>query len=139
MMPSQLSLELHSPEPAPQRAIRQFLNDPDAIARFLAKIERGEPDSCWLWTGTLNADGYGNFRYNGADRWRSYGAHRLALALATSTVPTSRMLACHHCDAPACCNPRHLYWGTNKSNMRDAMTRGQWVHYHLARREAPSP
>jgi len=34
------------------------------------------------------------------------------------------MFACHHCDNPPCCNPAHLFEGTNAENMRDSLNKG---------------
>lgn len=31
----------------------------------------------------------------------------------------------HHCDVRECCNPAHLYLGTNKDNARDRVLRGK--------------
>lgn len=34
-------------------------------------------------------------------------------------------IACHICDNPICCNPRHLYAGSRKDNAQDAIDRGR--------------
>ena len=33
--------------------------------------------------------------------------------------------ACHHCDNPSCCNPGHIFSGTQKQNMEDAAAKGR--------------
>lgn len=32
---------------------------------------------------------------------------------------------CHSCDVPACCNPRHLWWGTAAENNEDCRRKGR--------------
>jgi hypothetical protein len=32
----------------------------------------------------------------------------------------------HHCDNPPCCNPLHLYAGTQRQNIHDAIARGRF-------------
>jgi hypothetical protein len=32
---------------------------------------------------------------------------------------------CHHCDNPACCNPRHLFIGSKGDNNRDTAKKGR--------------
>jgi len=33
------------------------------------------------------------------------------------------MFACHRCDNPECCNPAHLFEGTNAANVADAVAK----------------
>jgi hypothetical protein len=41
------------------------------------------------------------------------------------------MYPCHHCDTPLCVNDQHLFHGTQKDNIRDAMKKGRF-HQNLA-------
>jgi len=96
--------------------------------RFWALVQIGAPDECWPWRGGVNADGYGVFKLAAGE---VVYAHRLAFAFANGELPTQRC-ACHTCD-PAdrpgdiwyrrCCNPAHLYDGSDADNARDVVRR----------------
>ncbi len=91
--------------------------------RFWAKVDRKGPDECWLWQrGARN--GYGRFAVT-RDDIRT--AHRVAWELTNGTIPEG-LNVCHNCpdgDNPACCNPSHLWLGTQLDNMRDAKAKGR--------------
>lgn len=89
--------------------------------RFHSYVDKREPDECWNWTAALDARGYGVFN-NGSPTVRK--AHRLAYELANSPIPKGRVI-CHHCDNPACCNPKHLYAGTQADNGQDMAARSR--------------
>lgn len=86
--------------------------------RFWAKVDRGDPDSCWLWTAGCSGDGYGAFSVGG----KNHGAHRVAFFIQNGRWP----IECRHsCDVPTCCNPNHLSDGTRLSNAEDMRLRGR--------------
>jgi len=80
-----------------------------------------EPMSgCWLWTGVVNADGYG-----GMWRGNNYtSAHRFSWAHHRGEIPDGIQVL-HKCDVPSCCNPDHLFLGTRSDNMRDSFAKGR--------------
>ena len=85
--------------------------------RFWSKVDRKGPDDCWNWTADT-IKGYGRFSI---DR-KTYLAHRIAWELVNDSIPDGKLIL-HRCDNPSCCNPTHLYCGTQSDNMQDALTR----------------
>jgi hypothetical protein len=51
-------------------------------------------------------------------------AHRVALSLMDGDWDSS-LNVCHTCDNPPCCNPRHLWRGTNLANTADMIAKGR--------------
>lgn len=87
--------------------------------RFFVKVDRTDPEGCWLWQAATDRDGYGLFKLAGR-KWR---AHRVA-ALLDGRDPRGKVVR-HTCDNPSCVNPAHLKVGTQKENMRDRTRRGR--------------
>lgn len=90
-----------------------------AVDRFWEKVDRRGPDDCWEWKYP-ESRGYGRFRWKG----KRTGAHRVAYEIANGPIPEG-MVVCHRCDNPMCCNPDHLFVGTDADNMRDKASKGR--------------
>jgi hypothetical protein len=90
---------------------------PPIEERLGAKLVR-QPNGCLEWTGLTDADGYGRI---GLD-YRNVGTHRVAWELHNGPLP-ERTQVCHHCDNPPCCDPDHLFLGTNAENMVDKVAK----------------
>ncbi len=88
-------------------------------ARFWSKVDVGEEDECWPWNRRVSP--YGQFSLTHSLRKT---AHRVALILAHGHVEDD-LFVCHHCDNPPCCNPAHLFAGTNRDNCKDRDTKGR--------------
>ncbi len=92
------------------------------IKRFTSKVNKsGGDDACWPWTGSTVRDGYGFITFSGT----GIGSHRVAWMLANKIAITPRVMVCHSCDNPPCCNPKHLFLGLNKHNMADMVLKGR--------------
>mgnify|MGYP001298663090 CR=1 FL=1 len=90
-------------------------------ARFWSYVASSNECGCRLWLGGTNGKpGYGVTGLNG----HRYLAHRLAYWIANGKI-IDDLLVCHHCDVPTCCNPEHLFMGTQTDNMRDAVKKGR--------------
>ncbi len=94
---------------------------PSVAERFWSKVSKGEDNTCWEWAAALN-NGYGWFLIDKKAR----NAHRVA-AFLTGLIPTvdGGLHVLHRCDNTKCCNPKHLFVGTNADNVADRVSKGR--------------
>lgn len=90
----------------------------DPIERIMAKIEK--QGDCWIFKGCKTRDGYGVI---GVGR-KQKRVHRLMYERFVGPIHDDK-LVCHTCDTPLCCNPDHLFAGSNSDNMKDREAKGR--------------
>lgn len=93
-------------------------NTPDSFWSHLDKSS--SPKGCWLWLLGRDRGGYGKTKHQG----RSWRSHRLAWSLRNGPIPEGLQVN-HSCDVRLCCNPAHLTVGTQKDNIKEAVSRGR--------------
>ena len=82
------------------------------------------PEGCWIWGGDKSRYGITN------KEGKNLTAHRAVWEHFNGPIPEG-MHVCHNCpggDNPGCCNPEHLWLGTNFDNHQDAVEKGR-IHF----------
>ena len=120
-------------EPTSDRPALQPLDPTPYNISFLARLlthVRLTPAGCWEWTAATTPSGYGSVAY----RRKMRPVHRIVYQLCVADP--GDLYVCHDCpagDNPLCFNPAHLFLGTQKQNIHDAMSKGR-----LRPRSSPS-
>lgn len=84
------------------------------------------PGECWEWAGSVNKKtGYGQISESG-DKRKMLLVHRVAYILTYGEIPNG-LFVLHSCDNKKCCNPKHLFLGTQQDNMTDKVSKGRQV------------
>lgn len=91
----------------------------ETVDRLLAKLDINIGD-CWIWNGAKFSNHYGLLSINN----KNYLTHRIAYALFIGPIPRG-LNVLHKCDNPPCCNPAHLFLGTQAENMVDKVKKGR--------------
>lgn len=80
-------------------------------------------DGCHEWGKSVTFLGYGQIWHQG----KNCSTHKIAWQLAFGEIPEGFQVN-HTCDNRRCCNPEHLYLGSQAQNVADAMARQRHVH-----------
>lgn len=89
--------------------------------KFWAKVSK-KASGCWVWTGRRNEKGYGIIDISRS----SQKAHRVSWIINRGEIPDG-LSVLHDCpikDNRSCVNPDHLWLGTQKDNLMDALAKG---------------
>ena len=87
------------------------------VNRFWDKVKKQE--GCWPWLGSQDQKGYGSFKLNG----KAERSNRIAYLMVNNSIPEGLHIL-HTCHNSSCCNPAHLYAGTNAQNQADRVAAG---------------
>ena len=91
--------------------------------RFFSHIQVSLTDnSCWLWIGKTEKHGYARAMIDGTRKL----VHRLSWELFIGPIADG-MDICHKCDTPRCIRPTHLFEGTHRDNIVDAVAKGRVI------------
>lgn len=103
------SSEIRHPSRPPERVLSDFKE------RLLRT-----PTGCLEWLAARDVNGYGRVSWKG----RTQLAHRVAYQLFVGAIPAERNV-CHRCDNPPCCEPSHLFLGSQTDNIADMRRKGR--------------
>ena len=102
----------------------KFVSEP-VIIRFRRKVVFSK-SGCWEWTSTSSRESNARRAQIRVDGKYEYAA-RVAYKLYRGRIPPNKLVL-HKCDNPMCVNPYHLFLGTHRDNVLDAITKGRFKH-----------
>jgi hypothetical protein len=92
----------------------------DYKKKIMDNVKIDEQTGCWIWQRCKNNLGYGFTTYHGKGNQL---VHRVAYMEFIGPIPDPSV--CHNCDNPSCCNPDHLWSGTQRQNTQDMISKSR--------------
>lgn len=90
--------------------------------RGIVKLDSG----CWTCTtATKTRAGYLHLTINEGGVRHTIKVHRFSYEHFTGKKIPEGLLGCHECDNRWCCNPEHVFPGTQSDNMQDMVRKGR--------------
>ena len=96
------------------------MSDSEFYTWFQTRLKSTE-NNCMEWTGQKLPKGYGHVKIRG----KKIQTHRYVLSKKLGRSIGEGMCALHTCDNPPCCNPDHIWEGTNQENVDDKIKKGR--------------
>lgn len=102
--------------------------------KWIARVKRHiviDENGCWIWQGQKKHNGYGQVDYRG----KTISVHRQMFQVTRGIVLPKKpqVSVCHSCDVRPCCNPDHLWAGSQKENLADSVRKGR--HQEISKTE----
>lgn len=112
------------------RRMRGMKPYPEFLQRIWGNIKQCDHGDlclycCWPWQKGYAGNGYPKIGIRVNKKLCTMAVPRIVYELWNARPLLPGYDACHHCDFRPCCNPLHLFSGTNGHNNRDAMRKGR--------------
>lgn len=99
---------------------------PQMIKAIRKHVWKRGPNECWIWYPIIDRYGQMHIHYynNGIRTMETFRPHRVAYVIANGPFDWDLNIN-HTCDNPPCCNPGHLWPGTQQEGMADMLNKGR--------------